>query len=357
MMNKRLLITFVFIASLCLVLSGYSESGAKGAKRLTFANWLPPMNPVSKGFDEWAREFENRTGGRYKVEVVHGGVLGGPPQTYDITVSGVADICAIITQDVEKPFPLTTIAGLPFAHTSADVFTKAWYNNVYKKGYLDRELSDVKVLFQFTAAGEDFLTTKPLNKLTDLKGFKVAISGGPTKSRLTKDLGAVGVFGTPPDIYMMLQKGVANGVMITSLGIKDFHWDDFIKYNIDPLRVGMVVWTIAMNKDSYNKFPDDVKATLEDMHGDGKWAFKQSMAFENMYQSVVKDWLGKGGKVITWSEKELKKLNEIAAPIWEDYISAHEAEGVPVRKVINELYNGLKALGVDNPALGYTPGG
>jgi hypothetical protein len=75
-----------------------------------------------------------------------------------------------------------------------------------------------------------------------------------------------------------------------------------------------------------------------------------------MYQSVVKDWSGKGGKIITWSEEEVKKVNEIAAPIWKDYISTYEAKGVPVRKVINEYYYGLKALGVENPALGYTPG-
>ena len=181
MMNKRILSTLVFIMALFLLLCGYSESGAKGAKKLTFANWLPPMNPVSKGFDEWASEFESRTGGRYDVEVVHGGVLGGPPQTYDITVSGVADICAIIAQDAEKPFPLTVTAALPFKNAPATVLTKAWINNVYKKGYLDKEWSDVKVLFQFTAAGEDFLTAKPLNKLADLKGFKIAISGGPTK--------------------------------------------------------------------------------------------------------------------------------------------------------------------------------
>jgi TRAP-type C4-dicarboxylate transport system substrate-binding protein len=357
MMNKRLLIVLVFIASLCLILSGYSESGAKGPKKLTFANWLPPMNPVSKGFDEWAREFEDKTGGRYEVEVVHGGVLGGPPQTYDITVSGVADICAIIAQDVQKPFPLTVIPALPFKNAPATVLSKAWINNVYKKGYLDKEWSDVKVLFQFTAAGEDFLTAKPLNKLTDLKGFKIVISGGPTKARITKDMGAVGVFGPPPEVYMMLQKGVANGVMITSLGIKDFHWDDFIKYNIDPLRIGFAAWTIAMNKDTYNNLPDDVKAILEDMNKGDRWALKQSMAFQNMYDSVVKEWLGKGGEIIKWSDEDVKKLEKIAAPIWEEYISANEAKGVPVREVIDEVYNGLKAQGVENPALGYTPGG
>ena len=80
MMNKRLMITLAFLTSLFLVFSGYSESEAKGPKKLTFANWLPPMNPVSKGFDEWAREFEDKTGGRYKVEVVHGWYLPRLPR-------------------------------------------------------------------------------------------------------------------------------------------------------------------------------------------------------------------------------------------------------------------------------------
>jgi len=355
-MKKHLLIMLIAIMSLGLVLSGTSKSEGAGPIKLVFSNWLPPMNPVSKGFEEWSRDFEARTGGRYKVDVQHGGVLAGIPQSYDVVRSGVADFSDIITQDVEKPFPLTDIPGLPFFHQPAEVYTKAWFNNVYKKGYLDKEFSDVKLVFQFVAMGEDFLSAKPVNSVADLKGLKVVIGGGPTKAKLTKSLGAVGVFGGPPDAYMMLQKGIAEAIFIAGLGLKEFHWDEFIHYIIDPLRVGSVIHTVAMNKNTYKKMPDDVKAIIEDMNAHGQYSLKMASAFENIYRSVLQTWLDEGGTLIKWSEEEKTKLNEVAALLWKEWIETQEAKGVPARKVIDEYYNGLKALGAENPALGYTPG-
>ena len=355
-MKKGIMILMICLLALGLSLNMTSRSDAAGPKKLTFANWLPPMNPVSKGFEEWAREFESKTGGRYKVDIQHGGVLAGIPQAYDVVVSGVADISEVITQDVEKPFPINEIPALPFFNIPADVTTKAWFNTVYKKGYLDKEFSDVKILFQFCAMGEDFLLAKPAESMADLKGRKIVIGGGPTKAKIMEYLGAVGVFGGPPDAYMMLQKGIAEGVFISGLGLKEFHWDEFIKYILDPLRVGTAIHSVVMNKNTYNKLPDDVKGILEEMNGDGQISIKLALAFENIYRSVIKDFLSSGGELIKWDEEENAKLNRTVAPLWKEWIADREAKGYPARQALDSFYNGLKALGVENPALGYSPG-
>lgn len=355
-MKKGMMILVIALLSLGLFLNMTSSSEAAGPKRLVFANWLPPMNPVSKGFEEWAREFESKTGGRYKVDIQHGGVLAGIPQSYDVVVSGVADISEVITQDVEKPFPLTEIPALPFFNAPADVYTKAWFHNVLKKGYLDKEFSDVKILFQFCAMGEDFLLAKPAQSMADLKGRKIVIGGGPTKAKIMDYLGAVGVFGGPPDAYMMLQKGIAEGIFISGLGLKEFHWDEFIHYILDPLRVGTAVHTVVMNKDTYNNLPDDVKKIIEEMNADGRISIKLSLAFENIYRSVIKEFLESDGELIKWDGEELAKLNKAVSPLWKEWIANYEAKGLPAREALDAFYNGLKALGVEDPALGYSPG-
>jgi TRAP-type C4-dicarboxylate transport system substrate-binding protein len=114
--------------------------------------------------------------------------------------------------------------------------------------------------------------------------------------------------------------------------------------------------TLAMNKNTYNKLPDDVKAIIEEMNANGRYSIKQAAAFENIYQATLQRWLKEGGKMIQWSEEETAKLNKVAAQLWKEWIETQEAKGIPARKVIDEYYNGLKALGVKNPALGYTPG-
>jgi TRAP-type C4-dicarboxylate transport system substrate-binding protein len=258
--------------------------------------------------------------------------------------------------DVEKPFPLTDIPSLPFVHTPAQVATEAWVTHVYNKGYLEKEFSDVKLLIQFVGISEDFLSAKPINNVNEMKGLKVVVGGGPTKGNLMKKIGAVGVFGGPPDAYMMLQKGIGEAIFISGLGLKEFHWDEFIHYLIKPLRVSSMIHTVAMNKNTYKKMPEDVKAILDGMNADGQYSRKLAKAFQDIYEHAINTWLDEGGKVIDWNESEKAKLHEATASIWKEWIAAHEAKGIDVRKVIDAYYNGLKAVGVENPALGYSPG-
>ena len=155
---------------------------------------------------------------------------------------------------------------------------------------------------------------------------------------------------------MMLQKGIAEAVFISGLGLKEFHWDEFIHYIIEPLRVGSVIHTIAMNKNVYNSLPDDVKGILEEMNAEGQYSLKLAKGFDDIYQATLKNWLATEGKMIQWNEAETAKLNQVVSPIWKDWIAAQERRGVPATKVINAYYDGLKALGVASPALGYSPG-
>jgi TRAP-type C4-dicarboxylate transport system substrate-binding protein len=288
------------------------------------------------------------------VEVIHGGALAGLRKSYDVVESGVADISDFVGQDVEKQFPLTNVPGLPFRYALSELYTKSWVNNVYKKGYLDQEYKDVKILFQFTTMGMKFLSAKPINNLSDLKGLKVIIGAGPAPVKLTKAWGAVGVFGPPPEIYMMLQKGIAESLIMPAFGLAEFHWDEFINYIIEPLSVSTVVHTVAMNKNTYKKLPDDVKDILEDMNKDAQYSIKMAVAFDKVNEHFLEEWLKTKGKKITWSEEEVAKLEKTVAPIWEEWIKVQEAKGLPAGKVVEAYCKGLQALGVENPALGYT---
>ena len=354
-MKKRWMVLLMVVLCLGLVLSHTNESYAAKTVKLTFANWLPPHNPLSKGFEEWGKALEAKTGGKYKIDFQHGGVLAGIPQAYDVAVSGVAEISECITQDVEKPFPLTNIPSLPFNNATGADYTRAWHKHVVAKGMLDKEFGGVKLLFQYCGMGEDFLTMKPIRNIDDLKGVKISIGGGPTKAKLMKAVGAVGVFGGPPEIYMMLQKGIVDGSFISGLGLKEFHWDEFVRYNIEPLRVGTVVHSVVMNKKAYQKLSDEAKAAIDELNKDGQFSVKLASDFDAMYQAALNGFLNDMGETIHWTPAETARLDEITRPIWQEWISEQEAKGVSVKPVINAFYDGLKELGMNDPALGYSP--
>lgn len=326
------------------------------ATKLTFANWLPPMNPLSVTYDIWARDFEKNTGGRYTVEVIHGGALAGMTESYDVLIRGIADISQFIPTELEKPFPLSNVPGLPFGPCLSLTATQAWHE-VFNKGYLDNEFADVKIIMFTGGVGDELLTKEPINSVADMKGVKVLTGGGALKVELTKLLGGVPVMGGPPDVYPMLEKGIVDGVFMSGLGLKEFQWAKYLKYLINPLRMGRVVNTVAMNKDVYSKMPDDVKAIINEMDADGKYSFMSAQKFGDFYEECWDYFYEVGGKAIDWNPDQKAELDKIIAPIWVDWIAEHKTQGLPAKKVIDEFYYALQKFGIADPAIGYTPGG
>jgi len=313
--------------------------------------------------DDWAKEFEEKTGGRYTVEVVHGGALAAIPEAYDVVLGGIADISNIVTQDVEKPFPMAEVTALPWRYSPMDVATEAMFFNVYKEGYLDKDYADVKILYTHVSPQDDFITINPVYNVADAKGIKMVAGGGPGKPKVMQRLGGVPVFGVPPEAYTMVQKGITDGMYISGMGLKEFHWYELVNYIIEPLRLGHVVFIVAMNMDTFNKMPDDVKAIIDEMNAEGQYNMKVAVPFQGAYEGAIEFFLaeggteGQGGQIIEWSPEAMAELEELIAPIWEEWIAEKEAMGLPAREAVDTYYNGLKERGIEKPALGYTPGG
>ena len=112
-----------------------------------------------------------------------------------------------------------------------------------------------------------------------------------------------------------------------------------------------------MNMDTYNSMPDDVKAIIDDKMAVREFSLNTIAAFENVYDMVLQGWLDAGGERIEWTPEAIAELDELMAPVWDNWIAEKEAQGLPARQVIDEYYNALKALGEEVPAIGYTPGG
>jgi TRAP-type C4-dicarboxylate transport system substrate-binding protein len=298
-----------------------------------------------------------KTGGRYKVEIVSGGVLAPLPQSYDALTGGIADISFFSPPMIEKPFPVANLPYLFWGPTSAELMTKAWINSVYRKGYLDEDLENIKVLATFIGPVGDIETVDPIDSLAELKGVKLANAQGSVCIEFAKRLGAVSVLAEPSDIYVMLQKGITGGLFGSAPMLKEFHLTEFVKYRL-PIQVSHMSHVLGMNKDVYKKMPDDVKVIVDEMAADDKYALMAPQGWDEWYNDGVQYFLGQGGKLVEWSKQDMAKVNEIARALWEEEVAKLESKGVPARKVCDEFYKAMKALGAEPSeiAFGYTPG-
>lgn len=110
-----------------------------------------------------------------------------------------------------------------------------------------------------------FLTRKP--DLTedggvDLTGFRIRTA--PLYRAFVESLGATNVVQSPTEVYTSLERGVVDGTGYTIVGMRDFNWDKFVKYRIDPGFFQTDV-LISMNHDRWQSLSDEAKSIIDEV--------------------------------------------------------------------------------------------
>ncbi len=331
-------------------------NGSGEVTKLVLSDWAQPPDiaPFSKTFDNWAAEFERLTGGCYEVEVIHGGALSGIADSYDAVINGVADMAHIVPQDTQHPFPMSEVVALPFYHVDSTIATEA-LGVLREKGYFDDEFSEAKLLMMNVSASADELyTIEPVISLADIKGMKLATGGG-SRVELCNRLGATPVFCPPPDLFSMLQKGVVDGMLMTGYSLYNDHTADFVTTLVDPVRMFRITHVLLMNMDVYEGLPDDVKQIVDTMDQDARLSLFGAEILTEEYNETIDKWLGSTGTQITLNDDDFAELEQICSDIFEKWIEEKEAAGLPGREIVNDYYNALVDLGVEDPACGYRP--
>ncbi len=324
---------------------------------LLFASFTPPGDSANVACEAFGKDLEEKSGGRVKVEYSWGGAVGGPPDLYDRLTEGACDIAVILPVATPGRFPVSLVLTLPIysQEPSSVIITKA-FNDLRQKGFLDKEYSEVKNLYVWGMSVNIVMWSKePVTTIEGFKGKKIKISGGTVKDVLEK-LGAVPVSMASAELYGGLQKGTVDGGITGFALFGPYKFYEVAKYttNINIMSSGIAV---AMNKDSYNKLPDDIRAIIDDMAASDKYSTIVGQTFEDDRLAGEKIFLDNGGKESTLSDADMMKMDTMLAPIWTKWISDMEAQGQPAKEILAELYSSLKSQGVKKPFIGYTPPG
>jgi TRAP-type C4-dicarboxylate transport system substrate-binding protein len=327
----------------------YADTKPKPTK-LLFGSFGPSTECFAKVFEEWGKELEERTGGRYIVEMSYGSALGKPPEYYDLVAKGVCDIAFFLPPYVSGRFPMTELTLLPFVCPTSEIGSTAFWK-LYTDGYLDKEYSDVKVLFLWTGAGLSIYTNKkPPLPLDSAKNLKIKSAGGLQK-QILQALGYVPVFIPISEAYIAIEKGTINGLFANDIIFRPFKLHEVLNYATKP---GLTTYprAVVMNKRVYRKMPEDVRSIIDDMCE--RYVFKLANSEHIDCSEGLKLFTDNGGEIVHWSQDELKKAESRLQPIWTEWIDNKESAGLQAKKAVNEFYSVLKSEGVENPAIGYT---
>jgi TRAP-type C4-dicarboxylate transport system substrate-binding protein len=330
-MRKALCILLVlsFGCSFGFLLTSPTFAGAKTIE-LKYSSFFPAQYGLGKAASAWAEEVEKRTNGKVKVTVYPGGTLTKAVECYEGVVMGTSDIGQSCLAYTRGRFPLMEVLDLPGYPYNAIVTSKVAYD-FYKK-YKPKELADSHILYIHAHPPGSIITAKkPVKTLEDLKGLRIRCTG--LSSKIVEALGGVPVAMPKGGQYDAMMKGVVDGTTGSVNELKGWRLAEVAKYTTYYPKVGYVTaMFITMNKSKWNSLPEDIKKIITEVSEE--WLEYTGKKWNEIEVEGYKYGTQKGHQVISLPAAEGKRWEEAIQPLYDDYVKAMEAKGLPGKEAL-----------------------
>jgi TRAP-type transport system periplasmic protein len=329
---KRCIVLLAAVTLLCGIHVVAPGSVAAQAKiTLTYANFPPATTFPCVQMERWAKEVEKRTNGTVKVQTFPGGTLLPAKNIFDGVITGTADIGNFAMSYQPGRFPVSEAVDLPLGFTSAKAASLALFDLIEK---YPKEFEKVKLLTLFTCPPADFMTTKPVKSLKDLKGMELRVSG--TGADAVKRLGGIPIAMPQSETPEALQKGVVKGVVSSMEILKDFNFAAYCPYATDT-NLFVVTFAVVMNKDKWNAMPPDVKKVLDDLRREqAEWTGKY--VDDHVQEALAWSKQKYNHQVIQLPAADKAEIPKLVKPMFDEYVKRVTPQGTNGQQVLNDLY-------------------
>jgi TRAP-type C4-dicarboxylate transport system substrate-binding protein len=259
--------------------------------------------------------------------------LGGPEVTkhteqVESLRKGVFDM--VFTTSAYYVSILPVMDGINMTEISTAAERAKGVNEFINK--LHRERANVYFLGRMgTGMGFVLYLKKPVYK-ADLSGLKIRVSSSHIE--FVKKLGGVPIAVPPPDIYTALERGVIDGFAWPQGLIKEWGWQEVIKYIIAKPTFYQAINQVLINLDTWNKLPNHLQEllvwTVEEAH---QYALERG---QKRLKNEWKEFRKKGIQFIDLPPAEAKKYRDAAYDtLWGVVIKRDPENGPKLKKLIS----------------------
>ena len=339
---KKTALTILFICAILLIGVPNSFSANKPIV-LTYSSGYAESLSLTLPDRWWAAEVEKRTGGRVKIEFYWSEALAKIPESLDAVKSGIADIAYFNSNMFGAKLPLSQVSTLLYLSDKPDITSLAlmdMYRNFQPLRDEYEKNNNIHVI-NFTATTPCIFGTRtPWRNLEAFKGKKIRTA--PGLEGPMADVGATPVTIAWGEIYQALERGVIDaytGTMWDLAGIGKFH--ERAPYLLD---VGLGVYGLGashINKDVWNKLPNDIKKIMEETASDA--VLKQGQLFMENDKRIYEVYKKAGVKTVIFSKEDKEKFQKLSVPkMWDKWIASMEEKGLPGKKCFEEYQKAIK---------------
>ena len=340
---KRISLLAIAMLAAAILFSGCEKKdGAPKQKsyRLTYSIFFPPVHIHTKLAIEWAQEIERRTDGRVKIEVFPGSVLSGASENYDCVVNGVSDLGMSGLAYSKGLFPLTECLDYPMGYPDGATATKV--ANAFLEHFAPKEFKDTHILFLHAHGPGILASTKPIKTLDDFKNL--SIRGTGISSEIIKHLGGNAVGFPQGETFEALRKGVVQGTLCPIETLKGWKQGEVIS---DITTIPAIAYTttmfFTMNLKTWNKLPEDIQKIITEVTQE--WIPKHGQAWDDADAEGREFVTGLGRSFHAFSAEENALAQKRLEPMFEEWIKATEAKGLPGREAVEFIRAQLQEAG------------
>lgn len=289
---------------------------------------LPPQATIpAQALTPWAERVEEQSNGRIKVELYPAMQLGGaPPELFDQARDGVVDLIWTVIGYTPGRFPTSETFELPFIMTNGEATSRAFHEFMTENAA--DEFSEVKVI-AFHTHGPGLIHSKnPVNSLEDFKDLKIR-GGSRVINLMLEELGATPVGMPVPAVPEGLSTGVIEATTIPWEVTPSLRVAELVNNHTSfsgPNGWYTQTFVFAMNKDSYDRLPDDLKAVIDANSGPEQAALMgQTMdGGDAVGLKIAQD---RGNNIVTLDEAETERWKEVAQRIIDRWVADMDGLG------------------------------
>jgi TRAP-type C4-dicarboxylate transport system substrate-binding protein len=321
-----------------LLVSGLGQNLVYGADKeveLKFQSVYFDAHSGSKyAFRPWIDRVHNLSGGKLRVVSFPPNTIVQFKETFDGAKSGLVDIGSSLCGQNPGKFPLSDSLEMPFLFPSATAGSVIQWELFQRYPEWQEEFKGTKVLWLWMSAPLHIFTTKkPVRTLEDMKGMKM-IGYTPMMLETIRALGASAVQIAPPEAYLALERGMADGVVMAYPGAASLKIFEVAKYAAEA-NLHLAPFYAVMNEKKYNELPSDLKKVIDETTGvNMSRACGEALdRGDSEDAQLIKE---KGVNIYIVPRKEKERWIEAVMPLREEVLKKTEAKGYKnTREIIN----------------------
>lgn len=285
----------------------------------------------------WMDEVTKKTNGRVKFEYFPAQQLGKAPDLLNLTQTGVADIGYVGMSYVSDKMPLSSVAQLPGAFSTACQGTHAYWKIAKGETMTKHEFGANKVrpLFVIVLEPYQFYTTsKEVRTPDDVKGLKLRSTGG-AMDIFARKIGAIPVRMAAPEVRESLSRGTLDGLIFPNESVMSYDLQSFVKFGTKGGNFGSFVAAYVVSDAVWKKLPKDVQKIMADT---GE-AVTNNMckAIDANISTMQNKLTAAGVKYHAFTAEEIKPFDAVSSEVAAEWADGLDKRGKPGSQILKEF--------------------